>query len=306
VDNLNAQFLASAGVIGLGYLLKRTLIPQEHAHVLVRLVFNVTLPAVVITTFSTMVFHASYLSFTAICVAHGLLMALLGGVLLFRDRDRRERGLRAMLLPGFNIGLFAYPLVESTLGADALKYLGMFDVGASVVAFMLVYAMVTHFTSPEGSSLDLRRTLGSMARSVPLVAYLLALAVNVAGLSFPGPVLDMARTLARANMPLALLVIGMYLEFGLEGGRWLEIGRILGIRYAVGLAAGVTLYATLPFGPVPRAVVLLALVLPPPLICISYAVQFGLDHKFVGVLLNVANVISYFGLWAVLTVVTRL
>jgi len=72
-------------------------------------------------------------------------LAGLGSLVLFRNRPRAERGQLAMLLPGFNIGLFAYPLVEAALGPGALAHLGMFDMGVAFVTFGLAFGVASHF-----------------------------------------------------------------------------------------------------------------------------------------------------------------
>jgi len=116
-------------------------------------------------------------------------------------------------------------------------------------------------------------------------------------------VYDGAAVLARANMPLALLILGLVLHFERAPGRWGAIGWVLGTRYAIGLAVGAACYALLPFDRTFRTIVLVCLVLPPPLITVSYAAQFGYDQRFVGLLLNVANVVSYFLMWGIFYVV---
>jgi predicted permease len=298
---MNQQFLVSTLVIALGWVVKRFLIDERGAQALVRLVFNVTLPALVIATFDKASLEPSLALLPVIAVAYGLLMAGLGTLALFRTRPRKERGQLSMLLPGFNIGLFAYPLVEASLGTGALKYLAMFDVGVAFVTFGVAYAIASHF-SREGKRLDLARAGRQLVQSVPFVVYLLAVLLRVAGIHLPALLLDVSGVLARANMPLSLLVLGMYLGYDTRPGQWKEIGSVLGTRYLLGLAAGVALFLLLPFDATFRTIVLVCLVLPPPLIDISYAVQFGYDVRFVGLLLNVANLASYFLLWALFSV----
>ncbi len=298
---MNRQFLVSTLIIALGFLVKRYLIDERGAQALVRLVFNVTLPALVIHTFDQVTIEPSLALLPAIAVGYGLLMAAVGSLLLFRGRPRPERGQLSMLLPGFNIGLFAYPLVEAALGSGALRYLAMFDMGVAFVTFGVAYAIAGHFAR-QGQRLDLAYAGRQLLGSVPFVAYVLALLLAAAQVHLPGPVLDAAGALARANMPLSLLVLGMVLGYDAEPGRWRAIAEVLGARYLPGLAVGITLYALLPLDATFRTIVLVCLVLPPPLITVSYAVQFGYDVRFVGLLLNVANVASYLLLWALFNV----
>jgi len=300
---MNQQFLVSTLVIALGWVVKRFLIDERGAQALVRLVFNVTLPALILTTFDRARLEPSLALLPGIAVAYGLFMAGLGTRVLFRRRPRMERGQLSMLLPGFNIGLFAYPLVEASLGAGALPYLAMFDLGVAFVTFGVAYAIASHF-SREGAKLDLARAGRQLIQSVPFVVYVLAVLMRLTGLHLPAVLLDATGVLARANMPLSLLVLGMYLGYDTRPGQWREIGSVLGTRYLVGLATGVALFLLLPFDATFRTVLLVGLVLPPPLITISYAVQFGYDVRLVGLVLNAANLASYFLLWALFNVLT--
>jgi len=294
---VNRQFLVSTAVIALGWVVKRFLLEERDAQVLVRLVFNLTLPALVIRTFDTVTLEPSLGLLPAIAIAYGLLMAGLGTLLLFRGRPRAERGQLAMLLPGFNIGLFAYPLVEAALGPGALAHLGMFDMGVAFVTFGVAFGVASHFAR-DGARLDLAAVGRQLLASVPFVVYLVTLLVRLAGLRFPPLLVEVSGVLARANMPLSLLILGMYLHFEPRPGQWRQLAQVLGVRYGLGLALGAALFLLLPFDATFRTILLVGLVLPPPLITVAYAVQFGYDVRFVGLLLNVANVTSYLLLWA--------
>lgn len=303
MGSVNEQFLVNTLVIAAGWLVRRHLVGDSGSAALVRVAMNVTLPAVVITTFSTARIDPAAGLLPVAAVAWGLGMTALGTVVLFRSRPRRERGEMAFLLPAFNIALFAYPLVEGALGRAALAYLAMIDMGVAVSAFVTMLAIGRHFAKPPGYGLGLGSTLRDMLKTVPLVVYLLTLLLHVAGLRYPGPVLGVARLLAAANMPLALLVLGMYLRFDAVAERWRDIARVLGLRYGLGLAAGLAAWFLLPAGPLVRTVVVAALLLPPPVISLSYAVELGYDARFVGGVVNVANVASYFLLWALFSAV---
>jgi malate permease and related proteins len=304
VSSINEPFLVNLLVIGVGWLLRRFLLGEAEGAALVRLTLNVTLPALIVSTFSTVEFEPALVLLPVIAIGYGLFMALLGTRFLFRGLPRRERGEAAFLLPSFNVGLFAYPLVEGALGRGSLKYLAMFDMGVAVSSFVVVFAIGRHFAQVPGAGLNVKHTLREMAKSVPLVVYMLTLLVSALGLHYPAPVVLVARVLAPANMPLALLALGMYLRFD-HAGRLYDLARILGVRYLVGLAAGVALYLLLPFDPLFRTVLLAGLLLPPPVVSLAYAVEFGYDATFVGLVLNVSNVASYFLLWGVFAAAAR-
>lgn len=304
MGNVNEQFFLSSLIILIGYLVKRfNIINETEGQALIKLLFNVTLPALIINVFSKMKLDFSMVFLPIICIIYGLFMAFMG-IYFFRKERRSNQGMLAMLIPGFNVGLFAYPFVEAILGVDALSYLGMFDVGAPLIAFGVVYLVGSYFSSPENSQPDYKKMVTQLLTTIPLVFYIVALFINVAGVQYPGFVLDIASIIAKANMPLTLLILGLYLNFSMIGDNWNQIIKIVALRYGFGLTVGILLYFLLPFNLVFRQIVLICMVLPPPLIVISYAVEFDYDYRFVGALLNITNITSYILLWIIFNMMT--
>ena len=152
----------------------------------------------------------------------------------------------SMLLPGFNIGLFAYPLIEILWGTGALKYFAMFDMGNAVILFGVCYAIGCWF-SVEGAKVDIKYIIKKLLTFFPLIAYMITLAFNLLGLQFPIYVLDLAKVFAKANAPMSLLVLGIYLDFSIDISYWKKILKVLLLRYGFGLIFGLTLYLLAPF-----------------------------------------------------------
>lgn len=298
MSSANSQFIISLLIILAGFLCKKvSLIKESDGEAVSRIIFNLTLPSLVISTFSTMKIDTSLLLVPLISMVYGFFMAGLA-VVFFRKESAKNRGMVSMLLPGFNIGLFAYPLVESIWGQEGLKYFGMFDMGNSVIVFGVCYIFASVFAS-EGTGVDYKGILKKVSRSVPFMSYIITLAVNLSGLHFPGIVLDITKVLSRANMPLSLLLLGVYLSFSFEKSYWVKMGKILALRYISGIIAGVALYFLLPFEPLFRYTMLLGFVLPISMSVIPYSVQFDYDRRFVGTVNNITIVISFLLMWAV-------
>lgn len=153
------------------------LIGEQDGESLSRIIFNITLPALIINTFNTIVIDFSLILITIIGIVYGLFMALLG-VLLFKNEDRKTRGMLSMLVPSFNIGLFAYPLVEAIWGQEGITYFGMFDVGNSLVVFGVSY-IVAGYYSAEGSDLKFTSISSKLLKSVPLLSYIIVFCLAV-------------------------------------------------------------------------------------------------------------------------------
>lgn len=299
MENVNMQFTLSLLIIILGYVFKKIgLVKESDGEAVSRIIFNLTLPSLVISTFSTMKIETSLLLVPLISAVYGLVMAAVA-LVAFRKEKNKDKGMMSMLLPGFNIGLFAYPLVESIWGQQGLKYFGMFDMGNSVIVFGVCYIIASIYNHTDGAGVDYRMILKRAVSSIPFMTYIVTLALNLSGLSYPGIILDITKTLSRANLPLSLLLLGIYLSFSFEQEYWVRMVKVLALRYGIGITVGLVLYWTLPFEPIFRYTMLLGFTLPISMSVIPYSVQFDYDKRFVGTVNNITIVASFLLMWAV-------
>ena len=299
MNNANDQFLLSMLIIMLGYVFKKiNLIKEQDGECLSRVIFNITLPALIINTFNTMVIDFSLSLITIIGIVYGVFMALLG-VFIFKNEDRKTRGMLSMLIPSFNIGLFAYPLVEAIWGQEGIKYFGMFDVGNSIVVFGVSYIVAGYFSS-DSTDLKFTNIVTKLLKSVPLMSYIMVFCLAMSGLHFPEIVLDCTKVLARANMPLSLLLLGAYLSFSLDANHLRNLSKVLAIRYLTGLIIGMTFFFIMPFDKMFQQTMLIGFLLPIPTAVIQYAIEFDYDQKFVGTVTNVTILLSFFLVWIII------
>jgi predicted permease len=198
--------------------------------------------------------------------------------------------------------LFAYPLIESVWGKEGLKYISMFDMGNSVIVFGVCYVTASIF-SMEGGKVDFRGVLKRAASSIPFMSYIVTLIFNLSGLHFPKLMIDITGILSKANMPLSLLLLGIYLSFSFEKEHLVKMMKILGLRYGIGTAVGIILYLVLPVEPLFKNIMLLAFTLPISMSVIPYSVQFDYDKKFVGTINNMTIIMSFLYVWAVVAFV---
>ena len=300
MNNVNEQFLLSLLVIISGYVFKRmNLIREEDRECLSRMIFNITLPALIITTFNTIVIDFSLILITIIGFVYGLFMALVG-VFIFKNEDRKTQGMLSMLVPSFNIGLFAYPLVEAIWGQEGIKYFGMFDVGNSLVLFGVSYIVAGYFSS-ESSDLNFSSISRKLIKSVPLLSYSIVFSLAVLDWHFPRIVLDFTKILSRANMPLSLLLLGVSLSFSLNAHHVKNIAKVLTVRYLLGLVIGTTFFFMMPFEKMFKYTMLIGFLLPIPTAVIQYAIEFDYDQNFVGTIANITILLSFFLVWLIMS-----
>ena len=301
MGNINYQFTLSLLIIALGYLLKRlNIITQKDGETISKIIFNVTLLALIINTFSTIKIVSSLILLPIIGVIYGVFMCL-WILFIFRKDDKSRRGLLSMALSGLNIGLFAYPFVEALWGENGLKYIAMFDIGNSIIVFVVCYLVGSYF-SPSKKSIKFNYIIKTMFKSVPFLVYILSLMLNLFGLHLPGMVMDISKILSKSNMPLTLILLGVYLNFSFETMYWKIIIKALCTKYITGLLVGAMLYFIMPFDLLFRHTVLLSAILPIPIVMIPYAIQFNYDQKFIGTLINMTIIISFILSWLIFTI----
>lgn len=296
MDNFNQQFLLSVSIIIVGYILKRfDIIREREGEGMTRIVLNVTLPSLIIVSFSDMNIQPSLFFLTAFSLVYGGMMAALG-LFLFRKEGARTRGMFAMMFPGFNIGLFAFPLVEGIWGANGLKHFGMFDVGNAFILFGLNYTIAAYFAS-EGMKLNYKDILKTLSRSIPLMTYIGVLLLALLNIHLPDYFLELTGVISQANMPLSLLLLGVYLNFRFEKSNMRLIGKYLVFRYGFGLVIGLALFWFLPMEDMVRYTLLVGLLLPAATSNLAFSVEFGYNTKLIGTISNMTLIISFVLLW---------
>ncbi len=299
INNVNSQFAISLIIIAIGYTFKRlNLIKEEDGDGMARILFNITLPALIFVTFNSMKLEHSLILLTIIGAVYGIIMSFIG-VYIFRKEQRNMRGTLAMLVPGFNIGLFAYPLIQAIWGNNGLKYIGMFDMGNSLTMFVFCYIIAAYFSNSE-TKIGVKEIVKKSFASIPLMAYIITLMVNLAGLHFPAPFISVCGIISKANMPLSLLLLGVFLNFSIKKSYYKNIIKILAMRYGIGLVLGIILFKILPFNAMFRYTVLIGLCLPIGMAVIPYAVQFNYDKKLVGTLCNITMILSFALVWIII------
>ncbi|WP_078431165.1 AEC family transporter [Metabacillus halosaccharovorans] len=296
MDSFNMQFLYCILIISLGYILKRgNIIKEKDGEGLSRIIFNLTLPSIIIVTFSDITLESSLFLLIFIGFLYGVLIGFFG-LFVFRKKQRNIKGMLGMMVPGLNIGLFAYPLVEAIFGKEGITYFGMLDVGNAFIVFGLSY-LIGSFYSKEDVKLDFKTVVTKMSKSIPLMTYIIVVIINLIGLTLPSVIVDVADIISGANMPLSLLLLGIYLNFSFEKSYVKLMLQYLGLRYGVGLLLGVLCFFVFPFDEMFKYTVLLGFLLPTSMSVLPYSVEFEYNQKFVGTLSNLTIIISFILLW---------
>ena len=304
MTDVNYIFLLSLTIITIGYILKKlNIISEKNGETIAKIVFNVTLPALILSVVSSIEITPSLGLITLISILYCIPIIILA-LFLFKKSPREIKGLTLMAVIGFNVGHFAYPLIQGIWSDEGLKYIAMFDIGNAIVVFVIVYILGLIF-SPKNDFHDKKELvkiiLKKLLKSAPLMSYFIAIIINLFNVILPLFIVDLLDVLSRANMALTLLLLGIFLNFKFERTQWKNILKVVIIRYSFGLLVGLLLFFTLPFELLYRGILAIALILPIGLAIIPFAVEFDYTEKrFAGTLANLTIIISFILVWIVI------
>ncbi len=289
---MTQSFLTIIAMILLGYLMKRLgYFTEQDGGVIGRIVFNITLPSLVIVTLSKVEIEPSLMLLPVIMILYAVTAKGLV-ILLFINHHRHVKGSVGMMASALNIGLFAYPLVEQMFGAEGLLYFGMFDIGGSIVMFGITYIVGNYFS--DGAEIfDIRYLALSLLKSVPLMTYMIMLILSLLHVKLPTFALDFFGIVSQANMPLSMLLLGIYLNFKVDQAYLPITIKYLLFHYGFGTVIGLLCYVFLPFNEMFRTTILIGLLLPIGVSIIPYAIQFKYKTlPLIGMVSNLSIVIS--------------
>lgn len=232
-------------IIILGFVLRRIGFFNEHTFsILSKIVLKITLPASIVVSFAQMTVDASLLTISLLGFGGGLLYAVTGYLINLRKR-KEQKAFDVLNLPGYNIGIFTLPFVQSFLGPVGVVTAGLFDIGNAFVCLGGTYGVASSIKAGNGFSI--KRILKALLTSVPFLSYIIMITLNLLRVQIPGPVLSLAEIIKSANAFLAMLMIGV--GFKLSANKE-QIGFVLVrvlLRYGIATVLSLVFYFLLPF-----------------------------------------------------------
>lgn len=248
---------AFVAIILLGFLLKRIgLFKESEFSVLSKLLMKVTFPAAIVSSFAGREVDPAMLSLAALAIGCGVVYMLLAALVNARA-DRSQKAFDILNLPGYNIGNFTMPFVQSFLGPTGILATGIFDMGNAVICLGGAFGVAS--TVKSGAGFSVKRIVSALGRSLPFLTYVVMLLLNLADITLPKPVTECVGIIGSANPFLAMFVIGVGFKVAGEKGQRMQIFRLLALRYGVAVVVALVFWYVLPFHvEVRQALVILA------------------------------------------------
>lgn len=236
---------AFVGIILLGYLLRQFgLFREDDFKVLSKVVMKVTFPAAVVSSFAGRQIQRSMFVLMGLSFGCGVFYMLLATLINLR-KSKEQRAFDILNLPGYNIGNFTMPFVQSFLGPTGVIATGIFDMGNAVITLGTAFGIASAVNS--GVKFSVKRVLKALSSSVPFITYAIMLVLSVFRVSLPGFVTEFASIVGSANPFLAMFMIGVGFRMGGEKGQFAKIARLLLLRYGVAVIVALIFWFVLPF-----------------------------------------------------------
>lgn len=298
MNQTNSVFLITLGIATMGFLIKKfDFVTEKDGKSISKFLMHTTFPALMIVSTIRIDFKPALILSPLLCIALGSIMTLIGWF-WFSSYPDRLRGMLTMACGGLNVGLFAFPIIEGIWGREGLVYVAMFDIGNTIITFGLVYSVGSYFAvKEEGTSVEFKKVLTKVLQLPPLQAMFIGLTINALDIELPTVAYDFLDVLAKANKPLVLLLMGIYMSFSLEKSQVWAVVKVLSIRYGCGLLVVVLLYFLIPEPSMFRNVLLVCVILPIGMTILPFADELNYDSQIAGVLVNVSLIISFLLMW---------
>lgn len=298
MGQVNLAFITTLAFIFTGFLLKvGEIIKEQEGKILSRLLIHTTFPALMIV--STIHIDLNFRLFLIPLFAIGISAIMLTiAFFLFKKEKNSIRGVLTMGSGGWNVGLFGFPLIESIWGAKALLFAIMYDIGNTFLAFGVLYPIGNHFS--DVTSRGKLNMLKKVLLLPPVLGMIMGLTLNASNIPLPIILEEVLTTLAKANKPLVLLLLGIYLSFNLDKNQFNGILKVLSIRYGIGLLTILAIYLLLPKS-LMSSVLIALVILPVGMSVLLFSDELGFDAKIAGTLANLSLLLSFGLLWLVIT-----
>lgn len=234
----------------LGYAMKKIgVLSKEDGVAMARVILNITLPCAILVSFRTFVFDLSYMLIPVISFAANWLMLGIG-FMMTRRATRDERIFYMLELPAYNIGNFTLPFISGILGSTGVVAACLFDMGNSAMCLGINF-IVTALAIGADPGRGVVRSVLTIFRKPSFDVYMIMLILSIFGIALPEPVFEFASMISPANGPMAMIMIGLMLEFSSDRSKLKEVVSVNALRLAIAAAIAVLFYL---FAPLPHEI----------------------------------------------------
>ena len=255
-------------IIILGYVLRKiNFFKEQDFTVLSKIVLRITLPAAVVTSFSSTKIQPAMLTLSLVGIGVGVFYICLA-LLLNRNKNKEDKAFDVLNMPGYNIGAFVMPFAQSFLGAVGVITISLVDVGNAFITFGGAHSV--GMIIKQGGRFSVKKIVKNLIKTVAFDTYIIMLFVSLANITLPSPILSFAEIIGNANAFVAMLMIGVGFKLSGDKEKIGKIFKILGVRYSVGIIFAIIAFFVLPFSKEVRLALMILALAPLPASAVAY------------------------------------
>ncbi len=300
MSNVLLNALSLIIIIIIGYILKRQdFVTLEGRRLITNLIMLITLPCALISGFANFTMDSSLYYVILVSLLFNIIVCILALLLSF-DQHNEIKAFNVLNMPGYNIGCFTLPFVQTALGPFGVIVTSMFDIGNSVMCTGITYALASEIAG-NSEKQKLKNFIKKMLSSIPFDVYMIMLFITIAGIKLPAFIFFITSHIGSANPFLCMLLIGMLFEGKLETYQRLHVTKVLAVRLVTATMFAAIIYYYTSFSMAIKQVVILTTFSPIPISTTIFTEKCGADTKLSGICSSFAIPISIIIMTSLLT-----
>ncbi|CZQ96269.1 auxin efflux carrier [Trichococcus palustris] len=288
-------------IIVIGYGIKRKgWVSAEDFPKISKIVLRITLPCALVTSFNNFDITYNLLFLTALGIVANLIQQVTGYLLNHR-KGGKAQAFGIVNIGSYNVGAFAMPYIAGLMGPQSIIFASLFDVGNSFGAAGIGYGWARS-VADEKEKTTVRGFLKLMFLSPLFDTYLFLLLMRLFDLQLPAAVITFTSTVGGANTFLAMLMIGIGLELGLDAHRFKLAFKYLAIRYGFSLLFSILIVLFLPVSLVVKTILCMLFFAPIASMATGFTEEAGGDVETSAFMNSVSILIGIFAMPLVLAI----
>jgi len=278
-------------IFGLGIFLRKIkLLEKSAGDVMLKIVFNVSLPALIIVSISEVNFTRDLFILPIISAAIILLLSLVSQLINRKlQLPRPKAGVFIVGTMIMNIG-FAMPFIIYGLDSIAFVYITIFDVSNALITYTYTYLIACRYGEDKTGKLLINKILAA----VPLWTLLFSLTINMFSFHIPDIGMNFFKLLGDTTVPLVMLSLGIY--FSPRITNLFHITLVISIRMLLGFLIGYAFVELFDLQGLIRTVVLIGASAPVGYNTLVFASLEKLDKQFAASVVSISILIGLFTL----------
>ncbi|MCD4664986.1 MAG: AEC family transporter [Bacteroidales bacterium] len=274
----------------LGFLLKSVKVfKKDNGDFLLKLVFNIALPALVILSISKsqLTYEFLFLPFISvtIIVVSFIIARVIARFLKLESKTLGTFLIGAMIL---NIG-FMLPFIIAGYGEEGLARIIIFDVGNGIMVFTFVYFQACRHGSHSGHP---KTVLGKFFKAPPVWGIITGLMLNFFNIEIPLIAYNFLKIAGDLTIPLLMLSVGIFFEPRLV--KLPALVSVIAIRMGLGLLLGLLISEILGLEGLTRTIVILGSTTPVGYNTLTFSSIENLDKEFAASIVSISILIAIF------------